>query len=233
LPTPKTGAPARRGGGLLRQRLSRHLGADAEAAREEDHRPLLDQLEQRAAELEADNHRQRQQIAELQNDVSELTETLDAARSTNRELMTELNRSDARGDRKIPARSRGLCVTYVPSHSRRPPTCALAIDYKRKLDGRAASGAERTAGPPGPKDDPLYRARRVLLRGEERLDEKAAPVWPRCSRWATPTARWPSPIGSKRGSVTSTTPMTPAEARAMLEVTVAFISQRDHAIGSW
>ena len=85
---------------LLRQRLSRHLGADAEAAREEDHRPLLDQLEQRAAELEADNHRQRQQIAELQNDVSELTETLDAARSTNRELMTELNRSDARGDRK-------------------------------------------------------------------------------------------------------------------------------------
>jgi hypothetical protein len=46
---------------LLRQRLSRHLGADAEAAREEDHRPLLDQLEQRAAELEADNHRQRQQ----------------------------------------------------------------------------------------------------------------------------------------------------------------------------
>ena len=85
---------------LLRQRLSRHLGADAEAAREEDHRPLLDQLEQRAAELEADNHRQRQQIAELQNDVSELTETLDAARSTNRELMTELNRSAARGDRK-------------------------------------------------------------------------------------------------------------------------------------
>lgn len=85
---------------LLRQRLSRHLGADAEAAREEDHRPLLDQLEQRAAELEADNHRQRQQIAELQNDVSELTETLDAARATNRELMTELNRSDARGDRK-------------------------------------------------------------------------------------------------------------------------------------
>jgi uncharacterized coiled-coil protein SlyX len=94
---------------LLRQRLSRHLGADAEAAREEGHRPLLDQLEQRAAELEADNHRQRQQIAELQNDVSELTETLDAARSTNRELMTELNRSDARGDRK-PRRGHGGSV---------------------------------------------------------------------------------------------------------------------------
>ena len=94
---------------LLRQRLSRHLGADAEAAREEGHRPLLDQLEQRAAELEADNHRQRQQIAELQNDVSELTETLDAARATNRELMTELNRSDARGDRE-PRRRRGGAV---------------------------------------------------------------------------------------------------------------------------
>lgn len=94
---------------LLRQRLSRHLGADAEAAREEGHRPLLDQLEQRAAELEADNHRQRQQIAELQNDVSELTETLDAARATNRELMTELNRSDAGGDRE-PRRRRGGAV---------------------------------------------------------------------------------------------------------------------------
>lgn len=82
---------------LLRQRLSRHLGADAEAAREEGHRPLLDQLEQRAAELETDNHRQRQRIAQLEAEAKELTETLDAARAMNRELMSELNRR-ASGD---------------------------------------------------------------------------------------------------------------------------------------
>lgn len=46
--------------------------------------PLLDQLEQRAAELEADNHRQRRRISQLEVEVRELTETLDAARAMNR-----------------------------------------------------------------------------------------------------------------------------------------------------
>ena len=82
---------------LLQGRLSRHLGAAADATREEGHRPLLDGLEERAAELEADNHRQRGRIAELEADIRELTETLEAARSMNRELMAELNRT---GDRQ-------------------------------------------------------------------------------------------------------------------------------------
>lgn len=81
---------------LLQGRLSRHLGAGADAAREEGHRPLLDGLEERAAELESDNHRQRRRIAELEAAVRELTETLETARSMNRELMAELNRTGER-----------------------------------------------------------------------------------------------------------------------------------------
>ncbi|MDA8286344.1 MAG: DUF6262 family protein [Actinomycetota bacterium] len=77
---------------LLRERLCRQLGADADLARGEALGPALDQVEQRAAELEADNHRQHARIAELETERRELTETLDAARAMNRELMSELNR---------------------------------------------------------------------------------------------------------------------------------------------
>jgi chromosome segregation ATPase len=78
---------------VLQQRLSRHLGAAADAARGEAVIPLLDQLEQRAAELETDNHRQQQRITQLETELQELTETLAAARAMNRELMSELNRN--------------------------------------------------------------------------------------------------------------------------------------------
>ena len=47
---------------VLRDRLARQLGADADLARGRATGPLLDQLEQRSAELEADNHRLRQQL---------------------------------------------------------------------------------------------------------------------------------------------------------------------------
>ena len=52
---------------------------------------MLDQLKQRAAELEADNRRLCQQLSSLQADNRELTDTLEAARAMNRELMAELN----------------------------------------------------------------------------------------------------------------------------------------------
>ena len=78
---------------VLRDRLARHLGADADLARDRAFSPLLEQLEQRAAELEADNNRLRQQLTRLQNEHQELTDTLQAARTTNRELMNELNRT--------------------------------------------------------------------------------------------------------------------------------------------
>lgn len=80
---------------LLRDRLGRQLGAGTDAAL--GHASLLDQLEQRSAELEADNHRQRQRIAQLDAEVRELAETLEAARAMNRELMTEINRQTGDG----------------------------------------------------------------------------------------------------------------------------------------
>lgn len=88
---------------VLRQRLSRHLGASADIARGEALDPLVEQLEQRGAELETDNHHQRQRIAQLETELRELTETLDAARAMNRELMSELNRNPSR-DAARPAR---------------------------------------------------------------------------------------------------------------------------------
>lgn len=78
---------------VLRERLGRQLGGAADVARGEALSPLLDQLERRAAELEADNHRQRRRISQLEVEVRELTETLEAARAMNRELMNELNRN--------------------------------------------------------------------------------------------------------------------------------------------
>jgi hypothetical protein len=78
---------------VLQQRLSRQLGAAADAARGEAVIPLLDELEQRAAELEAHNHRQQLRITQLETDLQELTDTLAAARAMNRELMSELNRN--------------------------------------------------------------------------------------------------------------------------------------------
>lgn len=77
---------------LLRKRLSHQFGAETDIARGEELSPLLDQLEQRNAELEADNHRQRQCLSQLESDVRDLNENLDAARAVNRELMGELNR---------------------------------------------------------------------------------------------------------------------------------------------
>ena len=77
---------------ILRDRLSRHLGTEADIARGRLTSPLIDQLEDRAAELEADNHRLRESLSQLQSELRQLTETLDAARAMNRELMNEINR---------------------------------------------------------------------------------------------------------------------------------------------
>lgn len=90
---------------LLRQRLSRHLGSSADVARGEALGPLVDDLEQRTAELEADNQRQRLRIAELETDLREHAETLDAARAVNRELMTQLNRGGAQPETRTRSRA--------------------------------------------------------------------------------------------------------------------------------
>jgi transposase len=96
----------------------------------------------------------------------------------------------------------------------------------RSLDGVRRRVQNEQTGHRGRKDDPLYRARRVLLRGEERLDEKAA------ARLASLLA-----LGDPGGEVAiayrikerlrdfyATT--NPAEARAMLEELVAHCTKR-------
>jgi chromosome segregation ATPase len=96
---------------VLQQRLSRHLGAAADVARGEAVIPLLDQLEERAAELEADNHRHQQRIEQLETEIQELTDTLAAARAMNRDLMSELNRNPDRPPkprRTLRAKSRSV-----------------------------------------------------------------------------------------------------------------------------
>lgn len=80
---------------LLRRQLAHHLGARADNARGQDANPLLAGLEQRAAELEADNHRLRRQTTRQDDQIRDLSDTLDAARATNRDLMSQLNRQSA------------------------------------------------------------------------------------------------------------------------------------------
>ena len=80
---------------VLRDRLARELGADADYFRGRPTNPALDTLEERAAELETDNARLRQQVGQLEADTSELADNLDAAREMNRELMNEVNRRAA------------------------------------------------------------------------------------------------------------------------------------------
>jgi chromosome segregation ATPase len=77
---------------VLRQRLARSLGADADAARGRAVVPLLDQLEDRAAELEADNHQLRRRISDLESELRDVLDSLRAARAANRDLMNMLNR---------------------------------------------------------------------------------------------------------------------------------------------
>jgi hypothetical protein len=90
---------------ILRDRLARDLGADADIARGRLTNPLLDQLEERGTELEADNHRLSQRVSALEAEALELTDTLHAARAMNRELVNELNRSAPSTDERTRSRS--------------------------------------------------------------------------------------------------------------------------------
>lgn len=77
----------------LRERLARDLGAEADFARGRAASPLLDQIEQRAADLEAENASLRGRVTDLEAESREQAESLLAARAMNRELMSDLNRS--------------------------------------------------------------------------------------------------------------------------------------------
>jgi hypothetical protein len=53
---------------------------------------LLDQLEDRAAELESENANLRRRVVEVEGEASEMVESLAAARTANRDLMSMVNR---------------------------------------------------------------------------------------------------------------------------------------------
>lgn len=77
---------------LLRQRLCLALGSDADVARGRATAPLVNDLEDRAAELETDNAALRRQVSKLTTEAQEANDSLDAARVANRDLMNLLNR---------------------------------------------------------------------------------------------------------------------------------------------
>jgi chromosome segregation ATPase len=77
---------------VLREQLERQLGAESDVASGRTSSPRLEQLEERAAELQAANVRSSDQVAELESALREANETLDAARAMNRELIAEINR---------------------------------------------------------------------------------------------------------------------------------------------
>ncbi|MDQ6728018.1 MAG: hypothetical protein M3066_17930 [Actinomycetota bacterium] len=81
------------GVGLLRRRLERSLGADADVVRGTSNTSSwLDETEDRAAELEAANGL-RHDITGLKAELREAASSLEAARLANRDLMNLLNRS--------------------------------------------------------------------------------------------------------------------------------------------
>lgn len=74
----------------LRQRLSNHLGEQAWRESGLGAPDDIDHLQRRITELEQDTAEQHRQLADRDDE-------LDAARATNRELMTQLNRSSRTG----------------------------------------------------------------------------------------------------------------------------------------
>jgi chromosome segregation ATPase len=77
---------------LMRQRLARSLGTEADIARGRATAPLLDHLEDQASQLEADNHQLRRKVTELETELRDTVDSLDAARAANRDLMNMINR---------------------------------------------------------------------------------------------------------------------------------------------
>ncbi len=87
---------------VLRERLTRLLGAQSDVASGRSTSPLLERLEEQVGRLEADNSRLRDQVHELEAALRESNDTLEAARAVNRELMAEINRSERLDSTSVP-----------------------------------------------------------------------------------------------------------------------------------
>ena len=104
-----------------------------------------------------------------------------------------------------------MSTTYAAVYSVILPKATQVVDpfhvislANRCLDAVRRRVQTEQLGHRGRRDDPLYRARRVLLMGEEKLDAEGPSVCGHSSSWAIPAPRSPSPIASRSGCVTST-----------------------------
>ena len=96
-----------------------------------------------------------------------------------------------------------MSATYAAVYTVILPKAAQVVDpfhvialANRGLDPVRRRVQNEQTGHRGRRDDPLYRARRALLVGEEKLDDKAtAAARAHCSSSATQMPRWRSPTG--------------------------------------
>jgi transposase len=91
-----------------------------------------------------------------------------------------INKQPAPWKERIRFGALDMSATYAAVYTVTLPQAAQVVDpfhlialANRALDAVRRRVQNEVTGHRGRKDDPLYRARRVLLRGEERLDEKA------------------------------------------------------------
>jgi transposase len=92
-----------------------------------------------------------------------------------------INKQPAAWKERIRFGALDMSATYAAVYTVTLPKAAQVVDpfhlialANRALDAVRRRVQTEQTGHRGRKDDPLYRARRVLLRAEERLDEKAA-----------------------------------------------------------
>jgi transposase len=92
-----------------------------------------------------------------------------------------INKQPAAWKKRIRFGALDMSNTYAAVYTVTLPKAAQVVDpfhlialANRALDAVRRRVQTEQTGHRGRKDDPLYRARRVLLRAEERLDEKAA-----------------------------------------------------------
>ncbi len=102
-----------------------------------------------------------------------------------------------------------MSATYAAVYSVMLPKAAQVVDpfHVISLANRCLDSVRRRVqieqlGHRGRRDDPLYRARRVLLMGEEKLDAEATSACAHSSSWGS-SAEVAMPIGSRSASVTS------------------------------
>ena len=118
--------------------------------------------------------------------------------------------ADPLGDAGLSGPYRAVFDTMLPDAVQIADPFHLVKLANSKLDECRRRVQNETLGHRGRKHDPLYRARRLLTRADERLDDRRArPSCSACSTPATPAARSAPPGTPRKSSGRSTTTPTP------------------------